>query len=186
MTRLPDLAPARLLGSVVLVGVLVGVLVVAVRLTDAGEAVASPAGGPAARVRVPDWPEPASLRAVRVLEQWQSDREAAWGDGDLTALRALYVPGARAGRRDAALLGSYAVRGLRLELHTRSDRLAVLTSRPRRVVVRQHAQVTVVAHVGGRARTLPARWGWRVLELVRDERGWRLRSARSGTPPVPP
>ncbi|GAA1936669.1 hypothetical protein [Nocardioides marmoribigeumensis] len=184
----PLATSSRLLGSVAVVAALTVVLLAVARLTTGGDAAASPPGASttAARVPAPSWPEPGSLRAVRVLEQWQAARERAWAVGDLAGLRRLYLPGSEAGRRDAALLAAYLARGLRVELRTRSDRLAVLVSRPRRVVVRQHAAVRLLAHLSGRTRALPASGASRELELVRVGRTWRLRSARPGSPREPP
>jgi hypothetical protein len=49
---------------------------------------------------------------LEVLRGWDARRAGAWADGDVRALRALYVPGSRTGRRDAAMLRRYVGRGL--------------------------------------------------------------------------
>ncbi len=146
-------------------------------------------GGAVAPVPVAPWPEPAGLRAVRVLERWQDDRAAAYSSGDVAALRRLHVRGSIAGRRDVRVLRAYVARGVVLELHTRTDALSVLVARPGRVVVRQRAVVRATVQVAGRTRTLPGQAGWRRVELVRREGRWRLRSATPappGSPRVPP
>jgi hypothetical protein len=146
-----------------------------------------PVAGPST-VPVERWPEPPALRAVRVLEEWQQARSRAYTSGDPGALRRLYVPRSPAGRRDVRLLRAYAARGLRLDLATETDRLAVLVAHPDRVVVRRHALTRAVVLRSGRRHLLPARWAWRTVELQALGGRWRLRSARvpSGSPRVPP
>ena len=129
--------------------------------------------------------EPPSVRAVQVLEAWQDARARAWLAGDLTALGRLYVPGTEAARRDRAALRAYVARGLRVDLRTRTDALAVLAVGPRRVVVRQRAVVEAVALVHERRRVLPVARGWRRVELVRWSGAWRLRQATTGPWRIP-
>lgn len=126
--------------------------------------------------------EAIGVRAVRALESWQDARALAWAQGDVSALRRLYVPGSEAGRRDTAALSAFAERGVRVELRTRSDALAVLVARPDRLVLRERAGVRAVAVMGGRRRETPEVWGWRRLELVRARGGWRLREATAVGP----
>lgn len=59
-------------------------------------------------------PEP--LRTpVEVVHDWDTQRSAAWAEGDVEALAGLYVPGAAVGRDDAAMLSVYVARGLRVQ-----------------------------------------------------------------------
>jgi len=53
-------------------------------------------------------------RALGVLRVWDHRRAGAWAAGDATALKALYLPGSRTGRRDLAMLGAYERRHLRV------------------------------------------------------------------------
>lgn len=52
---------------------------------------------------------------VEVVRAWDARRAQAWADGDADALGALYTPGAAVGRRDVAMLETYAARGLVVE-----------------------------------------------------------------------
>ena len=185
MTR-SRLALPRLVAAVGVTAAVLGVLLLVVR-----SAAAEDASGPRVRpspslVGVPRWPEPAAVRAVRVVEEWDAARAAAWRAGDAHALRSLYVPGGGVGRRDEELLRAYCARGLRVSLRTRTDRLAVLVARPGRVVVRRHTGVDAVVRLAERARVVPTGWSWRRLELVRAAGTWRLRTSRDGTPRGPP
>jgi len=62
-----------------------------------------------------------SLPAVDVLRAWDERRADAYADGDVAALRSLYVEGSTAGRADARVLRGYlrrglVVRGMRMQL----------------------------------------------------------------------
>jgi len=58
---------------------------------------------------------PAATRdPLAALRAWDERRARAWARGDREALRALYVPGSRAGRRDLAMLSAWERRGLRV------------------------------------------------------------------------
>ncbi len=128
-------------------------------------------------------PQPAPLRAVRVWEEWQAARAAAYSSGEVGALRRLHDPRSRAGRRDVAVLRAYAERGLTLDLATRTRRLSVLVARPRLVVVRVVARTRAVARSGAAARVLPtAPWQRRRLVLRLVDGRWRLSAATSGSP----
>src|SRR5699024_6408885 len=119
-----------------------------------------------------------AARAVRVLDQWEADRTAAYRAGDPGALRDLYAPGSPAGRRDAGDLRAYERRGIRLDLRTVTDRLTVLVSTRDLVEVRRRARIEAVARRSGEQRALPtAPPRWQRLELVRTDEGWRLRRA---------
>jgi hypothetical protein len=55
---------------------------------------------------------PAGPPPVEVLRAWDAQRAEAWARGDPRLLAALYTPGSVAGRRDQAMLGAWAARGL--------------------------------------------------------------------------
>lgn len=50
-----------------------------------------------------------------VLADWDARRSAAWAEGDVAALRDLYVADSPTGRADARMLSAYVDRGLRVE-----------------------------------------------------------------------
>lgn len=78
---------------------------------------ASPAAAASAAPATPGAPAPGASRAVAalgVLRAWDRARAAAWARGDPRALAALYVPGARAGVADVAMLRRWHARGLRV------------------------------------------------------------------------
>ncbi len=81
--------------------------------------------------------------AVATLAGWDTRRARAWAEGDVEALRGLYVAGSRTGRRDADMLSAYADRGLRV----RGLRTQVL-----RAQVLRHDAHTVVVSVTDRMR----------------------------------
>ena len=63
----------------------------------------------------PDRAAPAAAPdAVSALADWDRRRADAWSQGDVDALRGLYVTGSRTGREDAAMLSAYVDRGLRV------------------------------------------------------------------------
>lgn len=66
-----------------------------------------PAEPPAATELIDD-------RAAAVLSWWDAERAAAYADGDVAALRALYAPGAEVGEIDVAVLEAYTARDLRV------------------------------------------------------------------------
>lgn len=133
---------------------------------------AGPAGSPRASA-VASPPDP----AADVLREWDAARAAAWAAGDAAALRALYLPGAEAGRRDVRLLRSYLERGLRVS-GLQYQRLQI------RVLVRDDAllRLEVVerllpasVHRGSEVRRLPAGQPVRrVVELRRLGSSWRV------------
>ncbi|GGD31562.1 hypothetical protein GCM10007231_33840 [Nocardioides daphniae] len=71
----------------------------------AGERDVSPAAPAQQQPRTP----------VELLHAWDEARSQAWREGDVDALRRLYVDGARVGRTDAAMLRAYVERGLVVE-----------------------------------------------------------------------
>ncbi|PUA79195.1 hypothetical protein [Nocardioides currus] len=81
---------------------------------------------------------PAAGAAPRsVLAAWDERRAAAWADGDVEALRDLYVAGSATGRSDARMLAAYVDRGLRVEgLTTQVLALEVLAEEPERLILR--------------------------------------------------
>ena len=87
--------------------------------------------------------------ALRVLRGWDERRAAAYAEGDVAALRALYAEGSGAGERDVRLLRSYVERGLVVEgLRQQLLEVSVLDAAPHRLTVRVRdrlATATVVA-----------------------------------------
>ncbi len=99
----------------------------------------------------------ATSRAREVLREWDRRRESAWSTADETALAALYLPGAVAGRRDVALLRRWSSRGARVDrLQPQVLALRVLREGPRRLVVRVTDRLGIVsATVAGEPVVLP-------------------------------
>ena len=121
----------------------------------------SPGGPPTPRAKtppvVPTRPGETPF-ALGVLHRWDAARSEAYDAGSAAALRALYVPGCSAARRDVRLLRSYAARGLRV----RGLAVQVLSWRtverdPGRLTLRVVDRVAsaVVTDTRGRARSLP-------------------------------
>jgi hypothetical protein len=122
--------------------------------------------------------------AREVLREWDRRREAAWAAADEKGLAALYVPDARAGRRDVALLRRWTARGARItRLQPQVLTLRVLRDAPRRLVVRLTDRLGVVeARVNGDRVELPHdQPTTRRIELRRGPRvtsTWRVASVR--------
>lgn len=124
----------------------------------------------------------AALASLAVLRDWDRRRSAAWRDGDVTRLGALYVPGSAAGAHDVAMLERWVRRGLRVrgmamqvlavELRVRTDRRIVLEVTDR--------LAGPVAVGGGRRWSLP-RDGVSVrrLEFRRTAGRWLLAAVRA-------
>jgi hypothetical protein len=116
-----------------------------------------------------------------ILSAWDERRAAAWAEGDLGALRGLYVAGSRAGAADVRLLGHYVERGLTVEgLTTQVLSLEVVRRSPARLVL-----VVTDRVVGGRAvgRTSSAALpgdhaSTRRVVLVRERERWLVAEAR--------
>ncbi len=118
-----------------------------------------------------------------MLRAWDGRRAAAWASGDAAAVRALYVDGSAAGRRDARTLASYAgrglaVRGMRMQLLSAQ----VLLDRPRLVRLRVTDRLAGAVVVrDGVSTPLPAdRASTRTLTLRLVDSGWRMVSVASG------
>lgn len=123
--------------------------------------------------------------ALSRLRAWDARRAAAWASADRAALRALYVPGSVAGRRDVAMLDAWTARGLRV----RGLRMQLLAARVRvhrdaRVVLRITDRVARAVAVGlGVRRPLPRDApSTRTVELVRAAGTWRVAAVRPVAP----
>lgn len=132
---------------------------------------------------------PAALPAIDVLHRWDTRRARAWSDGDVPALRLLYAPGSRTGRRDAAALRAYADRGLRvtgvrMQLLAVELRSATVDSMSLLVTDRM---TRAVARGGGRPVVLPRDEPstWRV-SLRRLAGEWQVAEVRRGPRPARP
>ena len=125
--------------------------------------------------------------ALSRLRAWDARRAAAWASADRAALRALYVPGSVAGRRDVAMLDAWTARGLRV----RGLRMQLLAAR-----VRVHRapgwccgvtdRVARAVAVGpGVRRPLPRDApSTRTVELVRAAGTWRVAAVGRRPGPV--
>lgn len=131
----------------------------------------------------PDGGRPVTVRdepaALRVLQKWDDARAKAWATADLSALRSLYVRGAEAGVRDAAMLAAWRDRGLRV----RSMQTQVLAVRvlddadDRLVLVVTDRIVSAVATGRGQVARLPVdRPTTRKITLRRRDGAWRVSS----------
>jgi hypothetical protein len=132
------------------------------------------AGGVAAASAVP-----AAFPASDVLRAWDEARSHAFAQGDVTALRRLYVPGSTAGTSDVRLLRAYARRGLRVE-EMRMQVLSLEVQRHERrrpvLLVTDRLAGAVAVGEGGRTALPRDRASTRVVELRRNRRGapWRV------------
>lgn len=99
----------------------------------------------------------ATSRAREVLREWDRHREAAWAAADESALVALYLPEAVAGRRDVLLLRRWTARGARVtRLRPQVMALRVVREAPRRLVIRVTDRLGIVeAAVAGEPVALP-------------------------------
>ena len=132
-------------------------------------------------VRRDDGPERAAAvrpaaRGIDVLRSWDLRRAGAWAAGDAPALRALYLPGSRTGRRDVAMLEAYLRRGLRVTTMQRQVLAVRVRSRDARtlslVVTDRLAEARVT---GGTRAALPrSRPATRRIVLRRTPSGWRV------------
>lgn len=122
---------------------------------------------------------------LAVLRAWDRDRAAAWRQGDLHALRDLYVPGSPAGRADRAMLRAYAQRGLRVTgLRMQLASVRVVRADDARMVLLVTDRLATATAVGPAVRRpLPRdRWSTSRLLMVR-EAGERWRVARVAAQP---
>lgn len=99
--------PRRLLPTL---AVLAGLCVLLTLLSGPGRGLLGD-GAVAARADAAAAP-PGPVPPTTVLADWDERRAQAWADGDLRALRGLYVAGSRTGRADVARLRAYVGRGL--------------------------------------------------------------------------
>ena len=120
------------------------------------------------------------VRAAAVLRAWDEQRAAAWAEGDIGALRDLYVDGA--GAVDVRLLRRYADRGYRVEgMTTQLLAVDVLERTPARWRLRVTDRLASAVAVRGRERIrLPRdRADAYVITLVRGADGrWRVAEAQ--------
>lgn len=126
-----------------------------------------------------------AVGSLAVLRDWDRSRARAWADGDVPALRALYLPGSAAGEQDVRMLRAWLRRGLRVEemamqvlgveLRQRTDRRIVL------VVTDRLAGAVGVRPRSGERVALP-RDGPSTRRLVFTRSGgrWLLASATAG------
>jgi hypothetical protein len=122
-----------------------------------------------------------------VLHAWDAARAAAYARGDRDALRRLYAPGSRAGRRDVRVLEAYVDRGLVVRgLRTQVLAVRVRAQEDRRVVLQVTDRVVggrAVVHgrPAGRGVSLPYdEPSTRVVSLERSAARWRVVSVRDG------
>jgi hypothetical protein len=120
------------------------------------------------------------VRAADVLRAWDRRRADAWAEGDVAALRELYVD--RAGVADVRLLRRYDDRGYRVEgLTTQLLAVDVLERRPGRWVLRVTDRLTGAVVVRGAEQApLPRdRADTHLVVLTRDDGGrWRVAAVR--------
>jgi hypothetical protein len=132
---------------------------------------------PARRASSTARPSPEHEAAV-VLHAWDRARAEAYADGDVRALRRLYVPGSEARASDAHLLRSYLRRGLRVTgLRTQVFELRVLEEGEHRMRLRVTDRVARAVAVGahGTHTVLPTdRASTNEITLVRHEHAWRV------------
>jgi len=179
--------------AVVALGVTAAVVLAGVLLREPpAPGVGTPPAGPLARL-APAAGRVDVARAVgslAVLRDFDRARARAWADGDVAALRRLYVPTSAAGRRDAAMLRAWVRRGMRVdgltmqvlavELRRRTDDRIVLL-----VTDRVAAAVAVRAATGERTALPRDGPSTRRLAFVRSGKRWLLASAQEAAPPDP-
>lgn len=138
------------------------------------------------RSSAPDDARPAATTSPaagprEILADWDARRSAAWADGDVAALRELYVASSPTGRADARMLSAYADRGLRVEgLTTQVLALEVIDESADELTVRVTDRIVGGVVVGGTAnKELPRdRPTTRTLALRRVDGAWLVASAR--------
>lgn len=116
-----------------------------------------------------------------VLAAWDTRRSLAWADGDVAALRKLYVAGSQTGREDARMLAAYAERGLRVVgLATQVLSLEVIDETADELVVRVTDRVVggVVTGEAGRTPLPRDRPTTRTLALRRVAGVWLMATVR--------
>ncbi len=125
----------------------------------------------------------ADFPASDVLRRWDRARAQAFADGDVAALRRLYVDGSAAGTADVRLLRSYLHRGLRVDgMRMQLLRVEVVHEDRGRLVLRVTDRLIGAVAVDERARIpLPQdAASARVVELRRPRPDllWRVASVR--------
>lgn len=135
--------------------------------------------------------EPSAPGPARILAAWDERRALAWAEGDVEALRGLYVVGSRSGAVDVRLLGHYLRRGLTVEgLRTQVLALDVVGRSSRRLVLLVTDRVVGGRAVGGGSPVaLPAdRASTRRIVLVRRGAAageeWLVAEARDQASPA--
>lgn len=128
-------------------------------------------------------PAPArpDVQAAAVLHAWDLRRARAWADGDVSGLRALYVPGAVVGERDAEMLRAWLHRGLRVRgMSTQLLQVDVRDRTHDRLVLAVTDRVSGVAQTSaGESAALPGdRPSRRVVVLLRAGGRWRVAAVR--------
>jgi hypothetical protein len=131
----------------------------------------------------------ATVAAIDLLRDWDARRAEAWAAGDVPAVRRLYVPGSRTGRRDSAALAAYADRGLRVT-GVRHQLLAVdvLARTDRRVTLRVTDRLSRAVARGPRGPVVLPRdrpSTWRVW-LCRRAGAWLMAEVRPARTPERP
>ncbi len=115
------------------------------------------------------------------LAAWDSERAEAWANGDIQALRELYVAGSPTGREDVRMLSAYVDRGLDVVgLTTQVLSLEVIDESPEALVLRVTDRVVggVVAGRGTNA-ALPRDRPTTHTVTMRDVDGrWRVWAVR--------
>ncbi len=116
-----------------------------------------------------------------VLADWDARRSAAWAEGDVAALRELYVAGSHTGRADARMLAAYVDRGLHVAgLATQVLALEMLDESTDELTVRVTDRIVggvVTGETGG--TPLPRdRASTRTLTLRRVEGVWLMATVR--------
>lgn len=175
-----DRASRRTIAVTLAVLVAVAALVVVTSVGRPDRTPAPVAGAAEPAPVPPDVSAVDALASLTVLRDWDRARARAWSDGDVRALRRLYVPGSVAGERDVAMLRRWLGRGLRVEgmamqvlevrLRSRTDRRFVL------VVTDRLADPTAVDRQG-RSWALPRdEVSKRRLEFRRTAGRWLLAS----------
>jgi hypothetical protein len=116
-----------------------------------------------------------------VLADWDARRSAAWAEGDVAALRGLYVTDSRTGRADARMLAAYVDRGLRVAgLATQVLALEVLDESADELTVRVTDRIVggVVTGDGGDTPLPRDRASTRTLTLRRIDGTWLMATVR--------
>jgi hypothetical protein len=123
------------------------------------------------------------IEPVELLRRWDADRARAWARGDPHLLRALYVPGSRAGGDDLAMLRAWTARGLVVrQLRTQLLSVRSLAHGPSSWTLLVTDRLAGGVAVGdGVRRPLPRdQASTRTVQLQRVHGGWRVASVLPG------